>query len=154
MNLRGTPVRCKSGVAIAMTGGNVHYVREMESFVEGGRICYYAKWLCRNWGAPRVMILPADHGMAVCIHCEDRRHPAVYRCLADDDSPVYIGSTQKYTLRMQQHRLNSEWWPLVAEVRRENFPTYPEAYAAEQAAIRAELPLFNRGPQRHRREAS
>jgi hypothetical protein len=119
----------------------------MTAQLDGTRIRYGANWLCKNYGSPDVIILPADHDLQICVHCVDRLHPAVYRCLGDDRSPVYIGSTEQYTRRLRQHEMHAEWWPLVAIVRRENFPTYADAYAAEQAAIRSELPLINRDTQ-------
>jgi hypothetical protein len=145
MILHGSPVQCKTGIAAGKrAGAAAHYVLEMRSQLDGNRIRYSARWICTSWGSLDVTILPTAHDRKMCVHCLDRARPSVYRCLSASGSGIYIGSSVKRTRRLEQHKKSADWWPLVADVEYEEFPTYAQAYAAEVAAIRAEHPACNR----------
>jgi hypothetical protein len=143
-------VRCKIGIgANARTDGDAHYIpadRVSGELVKGELLYVIGRWLCTRIPPRRVVLLPADHGRTMCIHCEDHLHPTVYRCFGEGGELVYVGSSITRTRRLRQHRKYAPWWPLVADVRFEEFPTIADAFRAEQVAIRAEDPSHNRRP--------
>lgn len=57
---------------------------------------------------------------------------------------LYIGSTGTRLRRVKSHEARTAWWPEVAEVKVERFPTIFEARVAERLAIIVERPLYNR----------
>ncbi|MFE2967525.1 GIY-YIG nuclease family protein [Streptomyces sp. NPDC059340] len=70
--------------------------------------------------------------------------PFVYRFYSSDRKPLYIGFTHGGAHRWDNHRRESEWWPLAEYVAVSFYGTHAEALTAEMAAIRAERPAFNR----------
>jgi len=72
---------------------------------------------------------------------EDARH-YVYRIWDHDGSLAWVGATSNLVARIDDYRRNSaEGAPLWAAV---EYPTRAAAFAAERAAIAAELPRNNR----------
>ena len=68
---------------------------------------------------------------------------ALYRLFGDEDILLYIGITDKFGTRWQQHARLQPWWP---EVRRQTVEWHPDRDAAEDAeeeAIRTERPRYN-----------
>ncbi|MFD7609668.1 GIY-YIG nuclease family protein [Streptomyces sp. NPDC059828] len=74
----------------------------------------------------------------------------VYRFYDSDLQPLYIGLTSGCASRWDQHRKQSEWWPLAKYVAVSFYPSYKDIQVAEKAAIRNEKPRYNkqfvRGP--------
>lgn len=64
--------------------------------------------------------------------------------------PLYIGITAGSGLRWDQHRKQSEWWPLAEYAAVSFYESSAAVKVAEKAAIRHEQPRFNklrlRGP--------
>jgi len=71
------------------------------------------------------------------------RGACVYRAFSADGVLVYIGCTGNDLLRFEQHRASKDWWPSIANITVEHFPSRLEAMAAEAKAIREEGPLVN-----------
>ena len=67
----------------------------------------------------------------------------VYRLFDRAGRLLYIGATYSVPLRMENHRYSTPWFADVARVESESYPTRREAFAAEAAAIQAEVPLRN-----------
>lgn len=68
---------------------------------------------------------------------------ALYRLFGDGDLLLYIGISDTFGRRWNQHAQSQSWWP---EVRRQSVDWYqsrPEAETAEEAAIKAEGPRHN-----------
>lgn len=57
---------------------------------------------------------------------------------------LYIGSCARWATREAMHETQTEWWPEVARVDTEPQPSFGAAKRAEEAAIRAEAPLYNK----------
>lgn len=74
------------------------------------------------------------------------RGTKVYRLYDDWGVLLYVGVTCRQTLseRFNAHRRSARWWPLVAALEVETYERNHEALAAEVAAIRAEIPVYNR----------
>jgi hypothetical protein len=74
----------------------------------------------------------------------------LYRFYDSDLLPLYIGVTSGSGLRWDQHRKQSDWWPLAEYVAVSFYQSYESVRVAEKAAIRREKPRFNkvhvRGP--------
>ncbi|MFJ3289945.1 GIY-YIG nuclease family protein [Streptomyces sp. NPDC086669] len=68
----------------------------------------------------------------------------LYRFYSSDLQPLYIGVTSGSGLRWDQHRKQSEWWPLAEYVAVSFYESYESVRVAEKAAIRHERPRFNR----------
>lgn len=70
----------------------------------------------------------------------------VYRLYNAADELLYIGKTHAIHQRLPQHSQpkGSQWWPEVAYCTLEQFPSDHTALVAERAAIRSELPRYNR----------
>lgn len=69
---------------------------------------------------------------------------ALYRVFGPDDALLYVGISNNFGTRWQQHAGKQEWWP---EVRRQTVDWYDtriEAAAAEVDAIKTERPQYNR----------
>lgn len=73
---------------------------------------------------------------------EPRRH-ALYRMFDAAGTLLYVGLTAHVEARMSQHKVGKEWWPDVANVQLEHFPSREEVARAEREAISSEKPLFN-----------
>jgi len=69
---------------------------------------------------------------------------ALYRAFADDGALLYIGVSADPEVRYTQHAGDKPWWPEVAAKTTEWFETRALALAAETAAIKTELPRYNR----------
>lgn len=67
----------------------------------------------------------------------------LYRHYDADDNLLYIGISLSTMVRLSQHRSDSAWSERIVRVMIEHFATREEALAAEDAAIKAEKPLFN-----------
>lgn len=76
----------------------------------------------------------------------DRTHAThwVYRCFDADDRLVYVGSTTSLPKRLAQHRATSWWSPTVARVVAKVYPNGVVAREVERAAIRDEVPRWNK----------
>lgn len=68
----------------------------------------------------------------------------LYRFFDVDDALLYVGVTKRPSERWTAHRRTSAWWPSVAFLAFEIHPHDRAALDAETAAIRTELPLFNK----------
>lgn len=72
----------------------------------------------------------------------------VYRLYDAEDQLLYVGVSNVVERRLRSHSFRtptgSEWWPLVAYCALEFFPIYHLALESERAAIRHELPIYNR----------
>jgi hypothetical protein len=71
------------------------------------------------------------------------RPACLYRFYDSDGLLLYIGITIYGPTRWTQHATYQDWWPAVARVEVEHFPTVTEAHTAEVAAILAERPRYN-----------
>lgn len=77
---------------------------------------------------------------------EPRFHPttALYRFFDASKRLLYIGVTGQLCERWPKHRREATWWTKAAYVAVEHWPSMHTALDAERAAIRAELPSFNK----------
>src|SRR3954453_14405675 len=70
---------------------------------------------------------------------------ALYRVFGENDLPLYISISNNFGRRWKQHAKQQPWWD---EMRRltvdEWFASRPEAELAEDAAIKAEKPKYNK----------
>lgn len=89
--------------------------------------------------------MSAPDEFQLCDGCvfADFGHSWVYRLLSPTGSPLYIGCTINLWNRITAH-MSSPWWPLVASVDFEEYPSHEAALAAEAGEIVAEAPPFNR----------
>lgn len=139
-------VRCKTGLATPR-GGFVHHVERMAAVRDGRRLQFAARWLCGGASHDVVIVTSAEAcGGVACHKCaEIALGPVVYRCLGADGELLYVGSTGSgSSSRLQAHAKNASWWPEVADVRIEHFPSLLAARGAELTAIRTEHPVHNR----------
>jgi hypothetical protein len=137
--------RSKSGLVTARRGSMAHIDKGLAVTFPGGRAQFAGRFLCGG-GSIDVVILrdAADQG-GVCVKCEDvARGPFVYRCLDSGGRLIYIGSAASRIARFKSHETQSPWWPEVADIQVEYFPTIFQARAAERLAIVAESPLHNK----------
>lgn len=83
----------------------------------------------------------------VCGKCRDADAgvgPCVYRVWDKSGKRLlYIGSTKNWNQRRAAHRNSTWWWRLAKSVDLEHYASIEEARAAEEAAIKAELPQMN-----------
>jgi hypothetical protein len=76
---------------------------------------------------------------------QDASSPAqLYRHFAADGTLLYVGISNNHVNRLSAHRTDSAWFPLIASITIEHFPTRADAERAEVAAILRERPIFNR----------
>ena len=68
----------------------------------------------------------------------------LYRHFDADGVLLYVGISANAMQRLAGHGSQSSWASRIARVEIENWPTREEALLAEQEAISAEGPLFNR----------
>jgi predicted GIY-YIG superfamily endonuclease len=75
---------------------------------------------------------------------EDGPH-TLYRIYADPDGEalLYIGISASWPRRMTQHQTSKDWFGETGRVDVEAYPDRASALAAEEAAIKAEKPLYN-----------
>lgn len=78
----------------------------------------------------------------MCVLADLHFGPAVYRLIGHDDTVLYIGCSENLVSRVESHR-SQEYWPLVASVSFEEFPTLAKALDVEEALIRALHPPYN-----------
>jgi hypothetical protein len=137
--------RCKTGVVAARTGAVAHFPAQFSArFDPDGSVRFRAEFTCGNMTHNAIVLTSAEDVPAMCAVCEDTaKGPRVYRCLNADERVIYIGSTAALLRRIREHKSQSPWWPEVAEVKDECFPTVFLARAAERLAIKAEMPLYN-----------
>jgi hypothetical protein len=137
--------RCKTGVVAGRTGAVAHFPAQLRAlFDTDGSVRFRAEFVCGNLSVDAIVLARTEDAPAMCAVCEDTaKGPRVYRCLNSDKRVIYIGSTAALLKRIRLHRSQSPWWPEVAEVTGEYFPTVFLARAAERLAIKAELPLHN-----------
>jgi predicted GIY-YIG superfamily endonuclease len=75
---------------------------------------------------------------------------ALYRLYATDGTLLYVGVTDKLSVRFYSHSREKRWWPEVAGMRIAWYPNHAEAEEAERAAICSEDPVHNvRSTPRH-----
>ena len=142
---RVVPVRCKSGLAVARTGSIAHQVTAVAAVFHHGKAQYGARWRCLFGSADVILLADADSHGGVCKRClAAAAGPTVYRCYGADGGLLYIGSTVNRGWRMTHHASTTPWWPEVADVRYEDYPTIAMARAAERMAIITEHPSRNR----------
>jgi len=70
-------------------------------------------------------------------------HHALYRFYDHREVLLYIGLTMDPATRWKAHSKQKPWWVEVTSIRIEHFPSREAVKAAEIAAIKAELPLYN-----------
>lgn len=68
---------------------------------------------------------------------------SLYRFFDAGGTLLYIGRTINPGRRWREHEKSAHWYPAVASVTREVFPTAEAVSLAERAAIVAEGPLYN-----------
>jgi predicted GIY-YIG superfamily endonuclease len=68
----------------------------------------------------------------------------LYRIFNKAGELIYIGITNNISKRLVHHASMSLWWPLKDRVETQEFVSRRAAEAAERAAIRAEVPTYNR----------
>lgn len=84
----------------------------------------------------------------------DRREHFVYRVFDADDRLLYVGCSMRPSLRYQEHRGQSKWFPLAAHFKMQGPFNYDTGRRLEREAIRTESPLWNHDePKRFRLRA-
>ena len=68
---------------------------------------------------------------------------ALYRYYDANDLLLYVGISERLLIRMGSHVEGSSWMDFAVRSIIERFPSRDEALDAEEAAIKAERPLFN-----------
>lgn len=71
------------------------------------------------------------------------RRTALYRFFDASDVLLYVGISVNPKVRDYHHARQSAWWPKAARKEICWYDTWPEADAAETAAIAIERPLYN-----------
>jgi hypothetical protein len=69
---------------------------------------------------------------------------ALYRIRGEADLLLYIGISWSPALRWNQHQVTQPWWDELRSLTVEWYDSRPEAEAAEEAAVVAELPKYNK----------
>lgn len=142
---RVVAVRTKVPFASTKRGGIVHRHNGVAAIISGATARLGARFLCGDRAHDVMVMASADASGGACERCEDvAAGPCVYRCFTADGSLVYIGSTSTRLKRLKIHETQSGWWPEVADVKTDRFPTIFEARAAERLAIIAEAPAYNK----------
>lgn len=87
---------------------------------------------------------------------KDLRETALYRWWDEADVLLYIGIADRIGNRTKNHAKGSTWMEFAVRSSVERFPRRSTALAAEEAAIKAEKPIFNdqhnRTPEARRRQ--
>lgn len=142
--VRVFPVTCKTGIGTPRTGSVAHRTTAVAAILADGRMQYGARWCCGLRSSDAILLASeTSHGGPVCFNC-DPQEPSVYRCFSAAGELLYIGSTIKPRQRMKAHSLNAPWWPEVADITYERFPTAADAFVGERLAILAESPSRNK----------
>jgi hypothetical protein len=68
---------------------------------------------------------------------------SLYRCYSASGELLYIGITRSPGRRMRQHSREKPWWPEVAVMKWEHYPSSAELEDAERKAIQHERPKYN-----------
>jgi DNA-binding CsgD family transcriptional regulator/predicted GIY-YIG superfamily endonuclease len=68
----------------------------------------------------------------------------VYLAYGAADRLLYVGVADDWTARRNQHRRDSEWWPLMRRVEFEQYPDRPTALVREATLIGQLDPPYNR----------
>lgn len=138
--------RCKTGIVAARNGSTAHLPAEFRTwFRPDGSARFRAEFLCGGATGDAVVLSSAEDAAAMCAVCEDTaKGPCVYRCFDSGTRLIYIGSAKARLKRLMGHESQSQWWPEVAEVTAEHFPTLFQARVAERLAIKVEMPLYNK----------
>ncbi len=69
----------------------------------------------------------------------------LYRIWGEADLLLYIGISKDFGQRWKQHAKLQPWWPEKRRLTADKlYPSRPEAEAAEEAAIKAERPKYNK----------
>jgi hypothetical protein len=76
----------------------------------------------------------------------------LYRFYDGDRQPLYIGITHTGDARLAVHRRRSSWWPLAEYIALSVYPSWASLEEAERAAIRAEMPRFNKAKTQWRQQ--
>lgn len=74
---------------------------------------------------------------------------ALYRLYDVNDQLLYVGISKNLKERWTQHTLTQPWWHLVVRREIEWLPKRSHALAAEETALRSELPKYNGYRQPH-----
>jgi hypothetical protein len=140
------PARCKTGYGTTEFSNKVHLVESAASLLYHGRMRLGATWLCTSRGTRDAIFVNAPGGSdTLCERCVDvQAGPAVYRCFAADGRLLYIGSARCHLARLANHKCLAPWWPEMAEVTTERYPTLFLARVAERKAIAEESPAHNK----------
>lgn len=141
-------VRIKTDLAVSRYGQIVHRIRNARGFLRDGSLQITATFLCGNATINAVLLASADaHGGndSICKECAIGI-PGVllYRCFDVHGQLLYVGVTCRYGGRMLDHQRSTPWWPQVARVGTEQFPSETAALAAERVAIQSERPVHNK----------
>lgn len=67
----------------------------------------------------------------------------LYRMLDEGGHLLYVGIAGNPGRRAEDHGKDKAWWPNVALMVLEHYPSRPQAEAAERLAIATERPLYN-----------
>lgn len=73
----------------------------------------------------------------------DSRETFLYRLYSKEGRLIYIGISNAWHHRMQEHRRSQPWWDEVEHVFTISFPDRRSALVAEEAAIKSERPAYN-----------
>lgn len=90
--------------------------------------------------SPRFVI---KHAKAAEAEEKDARETALYRWWDAEDVLLYIGIADRIGSRTKDHAKGSTWMEFAVRSTVERFPRRSVALAAEEAAIKAEHPIFN-----------
>lgn len=74
---------------------------------------------------------------------EDREH-TLYRLYSAGGKLLYVGITCNFKNRWEQHKYTQVWWEEVATYELETYDSRSAVFAAEEAAIKTELPVYNK----------
>lgn len=67
----------------------------------------------------------------------------LYRHYSETGDLLYIGISLNHVQRLTQHQKTASWFEQIQRIEIEKFDSRPEVELAEQAAIKAERPLYN-----------
>jgi predicted GIY-YIG superfamily endonuclease len=74
---------------------------------------------------------------------ENERVHWLYRCYNERNVLLYIGATRDINERAREHRCRTPWWPEVAVITQQIYPSLQAARVAESKKIALEQPLYN-----------
>lgn len=67
----------------------------------------------------------------------------LYRMYDAHGALLYVGLTTEPKSRIRAHEHDKQWWPQVATISLEHFPSKSELRSAERRAVETERPLYN-----------